>query len=256
VRPAGVAAALVVAALAGCSDASTVEPAETSRVQLTVSAAASMQEALTACARDFAPARVRLQFAGSDELAAQIRQGVRPDVYAAANTALPEALAQEGLLERPAVFAGNELVLAVPAEDAAVEGLDDLGRSGVTLVIGSESVPVGAYTREVLGRLDVGERRAILANVRSSEPDVKGVVGKLVQGAADAGFVYRSDVEAGGGELEAIELDDELKPAVAYAAGVVKGTKEPATAQAFLDDLREGNCHDALLTAGFIEPPP
>ena len=102
----------------------------------------------------------------------------------------------------------------------------------------------------------MGERRAILANVRSSEPDVKGVVGKLVQGAADAGFVYRSDVEASGGELEAIELDDELKPAVAYAAGVVKGTKEPAAAQAFLDDLSEGNCHDALLTAGFAEPPP
>ena len=31
---------------------------------------------------------------------------------------------------------------------------------------------------------------------------MKGVVGKLTQGAADAGFVYASDVKAAGGELE------------------------------------------------------
>ena len=36
-----------------------------------------------------------------------------------------------------------------------------------------------------------------MANVRSEEPDVKGVVGKLTQGAADAGFVYLTDVTEG-----------------------------------------------------------
>ena len=51
-------------------------------------------------------------------------------------------------------------------------------------------MPIGAYTREVLGRLGRAERAAILANVRSNEPDVAGVVGKLTQGAVDAGFVY------------------------------------------------------------------
>ena len=43
-------------------------------------------------------------------------------------------------------------------------------------------------------------------NVRSEEPDVRGVVGKLTQEAADAGFVYKSDVEAAKGRLDAIEL--------------------------------------------------
>jgi molybdate transport system substrate-binding protein len=254
VRRFGAAAAALVL-LAGCSDDSTVEPADTPNPQITVSAAASMKEALTACAEDFQPARLRLQFAGSDELAAQIRQGVKPDVYAAANTKLPDALAQEGLIERPVVFASNELVLAVPNDAEDIAAVDDLARPGVTLVVGSPTVPVGSYTREVLSRLDAAERRAILANVRSSEPDVKGVVGKLVQGAADAGFVYRSDVEATNGELRAIDLPEELVPTVAYAAGVVRGTEQPAAAQAFLDDLREGDCHDALLTAGFGEPP-
>jgi molybdate transport system substrate-binding protein len=244
------------ALLAGCSDAGTVESGGGDAAQITVSAASSMQEALTACARDFTPARVRLQFAGSDELAAQIRQGLRPDVYVAANTALPRSLAREGLLERPVEFAANELVLAVPADDDAIDSLDDLARPGVTLVIGAEGVPVGAYTREVLQRLGGAERRAILANVRSSEPEVKGVVGKLVQGAADAGVVYRTDVDATDGELRAIELPEDLQPIVAYAAGVVKGTRQPAAAQAFLDDLGEGNCHDALLTGGFGDPPP
>ena len=93
---------------------------------------------------------MRLSFAGSDELAAQIRQGVKPDVYAAANTKLPDELNEEGLLSKPVEFATNELVLAVP------QGLRDRSTSttstepGVKLAIGSESVPIGSYTREVL----------------------------------------------------------------------------------------------------------
>jgi molybdate transport system substrate-binding protein len=244
------------ALLAGCSDEGTVATDGTPRPQITVSAASSMKEALTACAADFMPGRLRLQFAGSDELAAQIRQGLKPDVFAAANTTLPRALAREGLLERPAIFASNELVVAVPKDAGGIDSIADLARPGVTLAIGSPSVPVGAYTRAVLARLGAAERRGILANVRSSEPDVKGVVGKLVQGAVDAGFVYRSDAQAAEADLDVLELPGELQPAIAYAAGVVKGTGEPAVAQAFVDDLREGHCHDALLTAGFGEPPP
>ena len=84
--------------------------------RLVVSAAASMTEALERCSPDFAGATVRLSFAGSDELAAQIRQGVKPDVYAAANTRLPDELQAEGLLGEPVEFATNEFVLAVPED--------------------------------------------------------------------------------------------------------------------------------------------
>jgi molybdate transport system substrate-binding protein len=93
----------VAAALAACGDgggeAAAGEDGDTPR--LVVSAAASMTEALEACAPEFADADVRLQFGGSDELAAQIRQGVTPDVYAAANTTLPQELHDEGLLYKP-----------------------------------------------------------------------------------------------------------------------------------------------------------
>jgi molybdate transport system substrate-binding protein len=240
--------------LSGCGDDATVSGGGSDRPQLTVSAASSMKEALTSCARAFPDADVRLQFAGSDELAAQIRQGAPVDVFAAASTKLPEALESEGKLEAPVEFASNRLVLAVPADDGKVTSLADLEAPGVKLVIGAEGVPVGDYTRAVLEQLGEERSQAILANVRSNEPDVKGVVGKLTQGAADAGFVYVTDVRATGGKLKAIELPADLDATATYAAGVVKAAREPEAGEAFVDDLLGGGCHDALIAAGFTEP--
>jgi molybdate transport system substrate-binding protein len=242
-------------ALAGCGDDGDQATAgEADKPRLVVSAAASMTEALEACGPEFADATVRLQFAGSDELAAQIRQGVEPDVYAAANTALPEELHEEGLLSRPVEFATNEFVLAVP-RDSEIKSIDDLAGEDVKIAIGAEQVPIGSYTRETLARLPAGQERAILDNVRSNEPDVKGIVGKLTQGAADAGFVYVTDVNAAGGELEAIELPAKLQPTVTYGAGVVDGAKQPERAQRFVVGLVEGPCADALEEAGFGPAP-
>ena len=221
--------------------------------RLVVSAASSMTDALTTCSQDFSGAKVRLSFAGSDELAAQIRQGVKPDVYAAANTKLPEELNKEGLLSKPVEFATNELVIAVP-KDSEIKSVDDLARDGVKLAIGSESVPIGSYTREVLSRLPKAEADAILANVRSNEPDVKGIVGKLTQGAVDAGFVYVTDVNAAGDELKAVKLPADLEPNVTYDAGVVKGAKQPEKAREFVAGLTDGRCADALEQAGFGAP--
>lgn len=240
--------------LAGCGDDATVGAGDARKPQITVSAASSMKEALTECAGEFPAADVRLQFAGSDELAAQIRQGAPVDVFAAASTKLPDALAQEGKLETPVEFASNRLVLAVPAEGGKVASLEDLEQPGVKLVIGAEGVPVGDYTRGVFEQLGGQRSAAILANVRSNEPDVKGVVGKLTQGAADAGFVYVTDVQATDGKLKAIELPGDLDATATYSAGVVKAAREPEAAEAFVDGLLAGGCHDALLAAAFTEP--
>jgi molybdate transport system substrate-binding protein len=225
------------------------------RPRLVVSAAASMTEALTSCTRDYPGATVRLSFAGSDELAAQIRRGVAPDVFAAANTELPDALHDEGRLSTPLKFATNELVLAVPASSSAVRSLADLQKRGVRLAIGSQDVPVGSYARAVLGRLPEEQRAAVLGNVRSNEPDVKGVVGKLTQGAVNAGFVYRSDVEATDGRLTAIALPRRLRLTVTYGAGVVKGAGQPERARRFVTGLASGRCARALRQAGFGPPP-
>jgi molybdate transport system substrate-binding protein len=246
----------VAAALAACGDGSGDATAgeDGEKPRLVVSVAASMTEALEACAPEFADADVRLQFAGSDELAAQVRQGVTPDVYAAANTTLPHQLHDEGLLYEPVEFATNELVLAVP-KDSDIDSLADLTRDGLKIAIGAEDVPIGAYTRETLGKLPDAQERAILDNVRSNEPDVKGIVGKLTQGAADAGFVYVTDVNAAGSELEAIDLPAELEPTARYAAAVVRGAKQPDEAGTFVDQLVDGPCADALEEAGFGPAP-
>ncbi len=243
---------VLVLALVAVGCGSDDETAAEERPQLIVSAAASLSDALTACSKDFEDADVKLSFAGSDELAAQIRQGVKPDVYAAANTSLPEALNQEGLLGTPVEFATNELVIAVGGDGTAVERVEDLGKPGIDIAIGAESVPVGSYTREVLGRLPADLEAKIMANVRSEEPDVKGVVGKLTQGAADAGFVYVTDVTEG---ITGVELPPELRPTVAYGAGVVEGSEQPELAQQYLDGLTEGPCADALREEGFGPPP-
>ena len=239
--------ALVVAAalgLAGCGGGD--------EDRLTVSAASSLRGALTEYGDGFDGAQVRTAFGGSDDLAAQIRQGVRPAVYLAANTELPEALHREGLVERPVVFASNRLVIAV-APGSEIDSVDDLARPGVKVAIGSESVPVGKYARTVVGRLG-GRGRPILANVRAQEPDVKGVVGKVSQRAVDAGFVYVTDVTAADGRVRAVELPDDLQPVVNYGAAVVRGARPPDAARRYVEGLTRGDGARILREAGFEAP--
>lgn len=222
---------------------------------LVVSAAASLQKAFSRYGGQFSSARARFSFAGSDALAAQIEQGVHPDVFASANTKLPEMLYRKGLVERPVVFAANRLVLAVPASSTKITSFADVEKPGVTLSVGTAGVPVGAYTQTVLGKLGASERSAVLANVRDREPDVTGIVGKLTQGAVDAGFLYITDVTATDGQLRAIALPAGLQPQVAYGVAVLKGTAHPQQARAFVEGLLQGQGRADLLAAGFLPPP-
>ncbi len=222
--------------------------------EVIVSAAASLKRALTSYGERFAGADVRLSFAGSDELAAQIRQGIKPDVFAAANTKLPDQLHRDGLVERPVRFATNELVLAVPAGRDAIASISDLAGDGVTIAMGADGVPVGDYTRTVLDALPAAQSEAILRRVRSREPDVGGIVGKLTQGAVDAGFVYRSDVQGAGGRLDAIELPAALKPTVEYGVAIVRGAPNRAAGREFVAGLLEGPGARALRENGFGTP--
>jgi molybdate transport system substrate-binding protein len=245
-RPLAAFIAVSALVLAGCGSSGTL--------QLTVSGAASLKRAFTTYGASFRGAKVRSQFAGSDILAAQIEQGARPDVFAAANTTLPLKLFAKHLVDRPVNFAANRLVIAVPASSSKVNGIADLEKSGVTIAIGSPTVPIGAYTRKVLARLGGGAAR-ILANVRTQEPDVSGIVGKLTQGAADAGFTYITDVRATHGRLRAIALPARLQPVVTYAAAVVAASKHPAQARAFIAGLLRGAGRRDLIAAGFLPPP-
>lgn len=225
--------------------------------QLIVSAASSLNDPFTTYAESVEDADVRFAFGGSDELAAQIRKGVKPDVYAAANVRLPEELFRDGFVERPVVFATNELVIAVSAAtESGIDTMDDLAKPDVRIAVGAERVPIGEYTRDVLARLGPARSRRVLANVRSEEPDVAGIVGKLTQGGADAGFVYLTDVLAAGGRLRAIRIPRELQPAVEYGVAIVRGAEHRREAQRFIAGLRSGAGANALTDAGFVLPSP
>ena len=224
------------------------------RPELVVFAAASLTTAFEAYADEFADADVQISFAGSDDLAAQIRQGAIPDVYAAANTDLPRDLAEEGLLDDPRTFVTNTLVIAVP-EGSAIDDVADLEEPGVSIALGDPEVPVGAYTRDVLDALGPDASEAILANVASSEPDVSGIVGKLAQGAVDAGFVYRSDVKASGGAITEIPLPRDVSPDVAYGIAVTTDAEEPDLARKFVDGAIAGPGQEILVEDGFGPAP-
>jgi molybdate transport system substrate-binding protein len=239
---------LVVVALvaAGCGD---------DKPTMKVSAAASLKTALEDSAGSFGGADPSFSFAGSDELAAQIRQGLKPDVYAAANTKLPADLYKEGLVEKPLPIATNRLVIAVPRGSNKVKSLADLAKPGVTIAAGAPTVPIGSYAREMLGRMPASQAKAIERNIRSNEPDVPGIVGKVSQGAVDAGFVYVTDIRAAAGKLGPIEIPERFQPVVVYSAAVVKGAPHAAEGRKYVEWLQTGPGHDALQEAGFGNPP-
>jgi molybdate transport system substrate-binding protein len=218
---------------------------------LTVLAASSLTQALGRYGDGFRGADVRTSFAGSDQLAAQIRQGAPADVFASADTEYPRQLYREGLVEKPRVFARNRLAL-VTARDSGISSPTGLAAPGVKIAIGDSSVPVGEYTRVVLARLPVAERRGILANVRSEEPEVSSVIAKVIDGAADAGFVYATDAKAASGEVRTVRLPERLQPEVAYAAAVVRGGPHQAVARRYLAGLLAGSGAADLRRAGFL----
>jgi molybdate transport system substrate-binding protein len=213
--------------------------------RLAVFAAASLANALPAI-----NGRPNYSFAGSDELAFQIQQGARADVFAAASPKYPELLYRQGLIEKPVVFATNSLVVIVPKSNPArIKTVDDLARPGVKVVVGDPAVPVGSYTLTVLKNL--GLIAAVQRNVVSRESDVKSVVAKVALGEADAGFVYVTDVRPVRGKVLAIALRASAQPKVVYEVAVVKGSRHAVAARRFVTALLRKPAQDVLVRHRF-----
>ena len=221
---------LVLAGCGGDDDETQGVVTAASKRMLTVYAAASLTEVFPTI--DSTP---QYNFAGSDDLAAQIREGAPADVYAAASSKYPQELFDEGLVVEPVTFASNRLVLIVPRDNPArIEKIGDVARPGTKLVVAAEGVPVGDYTREVLDKLQLSDA---LDNVVSNEDDVKGVVGKVALGEADAGFVYATDAATAGDDVRVIELPKGSQPPIEYQIAVVTGSKNKEAAEAFVQKV-------------------
>jgi molybdate transport system substrate-binding protein len=223
--------------------------------RLTVDAASSLTEVF----QQLDP-KARFNFGGSDELAFQIEQGAKTDVYASASTKYPEQLAAKGLVEPPRVFATNTLVLIVPRSNAAqIESLGGLMKAGVKLVLAAPGVPAGDYARKTLARycksifLPEGAH-CPRAKVVSEEPDVKGVVAKIALDEADAGFVYATDARAAGGKVRAISVPALLQPPIRYSIAVLRRAPHRDDAERFVRLVLGSSGRAALRRAGFGVP--
>ena len=195
----------------------------------------------------------RYSFAGSDQLSVQIRQGAPADVFASASPKYAQLLYRDGVVSKPVVFATNKLIVLVPRSNPAkIRSVYDLRRSGLKIVVGDSTVPIGVYTRQILDAL--GITSDIAKNVVSQESDVKGIVSKVALGEADAGFVYRTDARPVAGHVRTIALPAWAQPPVRYEIAVVKASKHASAARAFVKRVTSTRGRKLLARAGFGLP--
>ena len=216
--------------------------------RITVYAAASLTAVFPHI--DKAP---RYSFAGSDALAAQIAQGAPADVFASASPKQTELLYHDGTLGRPVVFATNKLIVLVPSSNPAqIHSVYDLRRKGVKVIIGTPTVPVGAYTRQILDSL--GITSSVMSNVVDQEPDVKGIVAKIALGEGDAGFVYKTDAKPAGKKVKTLLIPAWAQPPIRYEIAVVRKSSHRAAGRVFIKRVTSLRGRRLLLQAGFGLP--
>jgi molybdate transport system substrate-binding protein len=239
--------AVIVAATAAAALA-TRAPARRHADPLTIFAAASLTEAFNAFDRG-----QRYNFAGSNALEMQIRNGAPADIFASAAPLNTQRLYRERLVESPVTFAANRLVLIVPRSNpAGVHSVYDLKRKPVKLVVAGAAVPVGAYTRAVLRKLGLS---SLLSKVVSQESDVKAVTGKVALGQADAGFVYATDARPVRAKVSIIGIPARAQPRIRYEIAVVAKSKRKAAARMWIKVLLSPRGQAALTNAGFLPIP-
>ena len=182
---------------------------------LTVLAASSLTETFTRLAEAFEEdhpgVEVDLVFGSSTTLAEQAADGAPGQVLATADERSIR-LAEDVLVDAPAFFVSNRLVLVTPPDDpAGIDSLDDLDSADVDYVRCAETAPCGAVATALL------EDAGIAAPPASEEVDVKSVLARVVQGEADAGLVYRTDAVAAGDTVTEVATDDMDDYGRAYA---------------------------------------
>lgn len=234
--------------LAGCSGV-----AESERT-VTVLAAASLTESFGALEKRFesehAGVDVKISYAGSSTLAQQINNGAPADVFAAADEHNMAKVVDAGSVAgRQHVFATNRLsIVTGKGNPKNIDGLADLARRDLTVVVCAPEVPCGQATAKVQHSSGVRLRPA------SEERDVKSVLNKVRAGEADAGLVYLTDVRAAGESVRGVDFPASKRAINNYPITVLRDPPEPELAERFVDLVRGAAGKRALARAGFGVP--
>lgn len=243
-------------------------PAAQGSTELTVFAAASLTDAYREIGRNFERAnpgaRVVFNFAGSQQLAAQLGQGAPADVFASANAAQMTAAVNGGRVEKHTArtFVLNRLVVVTsPSSKVRIARLQDLARPGLKLVFAAKAVPVGQYSLDFLDKANrdpafgSGYRAAVLKNVVSYEDSVRAVLTKVSLGEGDAGIVYSSDViSSPRTPVKRLYIPNRLNVIASYPIATVSDSKHAALAQKFVDYMFSGDSRRILARYGFTLP--
>jgi molybdate transport system substrate-binding protein len=205
--------------------------------------------------------KVRLSFAGSQELRVQIEHGARADVFASADEKHMASLLKQGLVQQPAViFAHNEPVVIVPKTNPAkLASFTDLPKAK-HIVVGAPEVPIGTYTQTILAAAEktYGKafREEIVAHISSRELNVRQVLTKVALGEADAGIVYRSDALAAQDRVSMIAIPAAINVTADYPIAVLAAAPQPGLASAWVAAVLAQEGQYALAGAGFTPTRP
>lgn len=240
-------AVMLSAGVTGCGS-------DSSSPSLTVFAAASLKAVFTEIGARFeadSPGTdVAFNFAGSSELATQLTQGARADVFASANTAQMDKVADAGLLAGPAVrFAANSLVIVTaPGNPKQITSFADLARPDLDVVVCQRPVPCGSAARRI------EDSTHVQLHPVSEEPDVTDVLDKVRTGQADAGLVYVTDARTAGDAVTTVRFPEAAGAVNVYPIAVLNDSPQSGLAQRFVELVTGPQGQDILLRHGFAKP--
>ncbi|WP_026573635.1 molybdate ABC transporter substrate-binding protein [Bacillus sp. UNC438CL73TsuS30] len=247
---------LLIMIMAGCSsNQQAKKPKEQKKVELTVSAAASLQNALNDIKTKFEKEHpnivINYNFGASGALQQQISQGAPVDLFFSAAEDKFDKLVQDGLIERSkrTDLVGNELVLVVPKDgNKGIHAFEDLVKANKIAIGTPESVPAGQYAKETLEHLHAWkaiEGKAVYAK------DVRQVLTYVETNNVDAGIVYKTDALISPKvKIAAMAKEDSHGPII-YPVGVIKNSSHPKEAQLFYDYLQGQTSINILEKYGF-----
>ena len=223
---------------------------------ITVSAAVSLTDALTAAASEYANAgrgAIRFNFAASNVLARQIVTGAPVDLFISADEAQMDVVAQAGLIKEGSRvdLLSNQLAVVVPSDrPRTFASIRDLAAPAFRrIAIGDPAaVPAGVYAKQYLvkeGLWDVVATRIVPAG------SVRAALVAVESGAVDAAIVYRTDARVALKATVAWVVAADRGPRIVYPAAIVQASAHLTEATRFLDFLRGASAARAFERAGF-----
>jgi len=238
------------------------QPSEESKplVELTVSAAASLTDALTELEKTYEMRNPSIEltfnFGASGALQQQIEQGAPVDLFISAAAKNMNTLVEKSLIEADHHdnLLANELVAVVPADSGApIDEMADLGENDkYRIAIGiPESVPAGQYAQEALTKANLWEK---LQSGIVQGKDVRQVLQYVETGNVDVGFVYKTDALGSSKAKIAFEVDPASYSPIVYPAGIVASTKHGEEAEALYTYLQTDEALAIFEKYGFSVP--